>query len=83
MSILECISFLGSILAPPLYGLYELGGTGANKALVKYGYVPIDPKLSLSDARPDQQKLVQVVRDLLAEAKVTVKTLLSAAQPCI
>ncbi len=74
MSILSGVSdFFGLDIGTTAIRVVQLRGTGANKALVKYGYVPIDPKLSLSDAKPDQQKLVQVVRELLTQAKISVK----------
>lgn len=74
MSILSGVSdFFGLDIGTTAIRVVQLRGSGANKALVKYGYVPIDSKLSISDAKPDQQKLVQVVRELIAEAKVNVK----------
>ncbi len=74
MSILSGVSdFFGLDLGTTAIRVVQLRGSGPNKALVKYGYVPVDPKLSLSDAKADQQKLVQIVRELLTQARVTVK----------
>ncbi len=41
------------------------GGKGNPKVLVRQAYAPIDPKLAMSDARADQQKVMQIVRKML------------------
>lgn len=51
--------------------LVELRGSGATRSLVKYAYVPIDAKLSQSDSKVDQQKLAQILQNLVAEARPT------------
>lgn len=74
MSILSGVSdFFGLDIGTAAIRVVQLRGSGPNKALVKYGYVPIDPKLSISEAKADQQKLVQVVRELVEQSKITVK----------
>jgi type IV pilus assembly protein PilM len=74
MSILSGVSdFFGLDIGTTAIRAVQLRGSGPNKALVKYGYIPIDPKLSMSDAKADQQKLAQVVRELLEQAKISVK----------
>jgi type IV pilus assembly protein PilM len=40
---------------------------------LKYGYVPIDSKLSLSDSKVDQQKMAQVIAQLLSQARMTTR----------
>lgn len=49
--------------------LVELRGTGVNRSLVKYAYVPIEAKLSQSDSKVDQQRLAQILQNLVAEAR--------------
>jgi type IV pilus assembly protein PilM len=72
MSLLSGISdFFGLDIGTTAVRMVELRGNGRFKALVKYAYVPIDSKLSLSDAKADQQKLVAIIGDLLTQAKVT------------
>lgn len=74
MSLLTGVSdFFGLDIGTSAIRLVELRGGGPVKQLVRYGYVPIDIKLSMSDAKPDQQKVVQVVRDLLVQARVVSK----------
>ncbi len=47
----------------------QLRNTGRDqpKALVKYAYVPVTTKLVLSEARADQQKVMQIIHDMLAQ----------------
>lgn len=74
MSILSGVgNFFGLDIGTTAIRLVELSGSGNSKSLVKYAYAPIDSKISMSDSKADQQKLSQVVRDLLAQAKVTTK----------
>lgn len=74
MSILSGVSdFFGLDIGTTAIRAVQLRGSGPNKALVKYGYIPIDPKLAISDAKADQAKMVQYVRELLEQAKITVK----------
>ncbi|HSH55221.1 MAG TPA: type IV pilus assembly protein PilM, partial [Candidatus Limnocylindrales bacterium] len=43
------------------------------KSLAKYAYVPIDGKIAMSDAKPDQQKLASAIKDLVSQARITTK----------
>ena len=71
MSILSGVSdFFGLDIGTTAIRAVHLRGTGVNKTLIKYGYVPIDSKLAASDAKADQQKMAQVVRELLSQAKI-------------
>lgn len=63
--------FFGLDLGTTAIRLVQLRGSGNTKQLVKYAYAPIDAKVALSDANADQQKLVQALKDLLAQAKVS------------
>jgi len=74
MSILSGVSnFFGLDIGTTAVRVVQLRGSGATKALVKYGYMPIDAKISMSDAKADQQKVIQVVRELLEQAKITTR----------
>lgn len=66
-------SFFGLDIGTTAIRLAELHGTGPTKQLLKYGYVPIDSKLSLSDSKADQQKLAQVIAQLLSQARMTTR----------
>lgn len=73
MGLLSGISdFFGLDIGTTAIRMVQLRGSGKLKTLVKYAYVPIDSKLSQSDAKADQQKLVAVIKDLLMQAKVEI-----------
>ncbi|HSX53645.1 MAG TPA: type IV pilus assembly protein PilM [Patescibacteria group bacterium] len=74
MSLLSGVSeFFGLDIGTTAIRLVELRGSGRVKALVKYAFVPIDSKVSLSDSKADQQKMVQSLQELLNQAKVTTR----------
>ena len=74
MSLLSGVSsFFGLDIGTTGVRLVELRGTGNTKTLVKYAYVPLDGKLSQSDSKADQQKLAQIIANLVAEARLTTK----------
>jgi type IV pilus assembly protein PilM len=51
--------------------IVQLKGNGPSKALVKYAYVPIEPKLAMSDAKADQQQVAQIIGQLVKQARVS------------
>lgn len=72
MSLLSGVSsFFGLDLGTNALRLVELHGSGPNKTLTKYAYLPIDPHLSRSDAKTDQQKLLEALKTLLAQARLS------------
>jgi type IV pilus assembly protein PilM len=74
MSLLSGVSsFFGLDIGTTAVRLVELHGSGSVKTLVKYAYVPVDSKLVLSDSKADQQKLAQIIKDLLGQARMTTK----------
>jgi type IV pilus assembly protein PilM len=74
MSLITGVSdFFGLDLGTTAVRLVQLHGSGPIKQLVKYAYMPIDSKVAMSDAPADQQKLIQVVKELIDQAKVTTK----------
>lgn len=66
-------SFFGLDIGSTAVRLVELQGTGNAKALLKYAYVPVESTISLSDSKADQQKLAQVISQLVGQAHVTTK----------
>ena len=74
MTVLSGVSsFFGLDIGTTGMRLVELRGSGTTRSLVKYAYVPIDAKLSQSDSKVDQQKLSQILQNLIAEARPTTK----------
>jgi type IV pilus assembly protein PilM len=74
MSLLSGVSaFFGLDIGTTAIRLVELHGSGPTKQLLKYGYVPIDNKIALSDSKADQQKLAQTLSQLLAQAHMTTR----------
>ena len=74
MSILSGVSaFFGLDIGTTAVRLVELHGNGATKTLVKYAYVPIDSKIVLSDAKSDEQKLAQIIKELVSQSKLSTR----------
>jgi type IV pilus assembly protein PilM len=74
MSILSGLNdFFGLDIGTTAVRLVELKGTGTPRQLAKYAYVPLDPKLALSDSKADQDKLAQVIAQLVAQARLDTK----------
>lgn len=74
MSILSGVSaFFGLDIGTTAIRLVELQGSGQPRSLVKYAYLPIDGKIVLSDAKPDQQRLAQAISGLLNQAKLSTR----------
>lgn len=74
MSLLSGVSaFFGLDIGTTAVRLVELHGNGPVKTLVKYAYVPVDSKIVLSDSKSDQQKLGQVIKELLEQAHMTTR----------
>jgi type IV pilus assembly protein PilM len=72
MSLLSGVSdFFGLDIGTTAVRLVQLHGTGPVKALSKYAYTPVDVKIAVSDSKADQQKLMQIIKELLVEARVT------------
>lgn len=71
MSLLSGVSdFFGLDIGSDAIRLVQLRGSGPQKTLVKYGYVPIDTKTALSDAKSDQQKMATIISDLVSQSRV-------------
>lgn len=63
-------SFFGLDIGTTAVRLVELRGGGPIKSLVRYAYIPVESKIVLSDSKADQQRLAQVIRQLLDQANV-------------
>lgn len=74
MSLLSGVSsFFGLDIGTTAVRVVQLRGSGSTKALVRYGYAPLEGNIGISDAKADQQKVLAVIRDLLDQAKITTK----------
>jgi type IV pilus assembly protein PilM len=74
MSLLTGVSsFFGLDIGTTAVRVVQLRGNGPVKSLLRYAYVPIDSRLVLSDAKPDQQRLAQVIRELVEQAHVSTR----------
>jgi len=74
MSLFTGVSdFFGLDIGTSAVRLVELRGGGPVKQLVRYGFVPVDVKLAMSDSQSDQQQLAQVIQDLLAQSNIPSK----------
>lgn len=71
MGILTGVSaFFGLDIGTTAIRLVELKGSGPVKTLNRYAYVPIDSRLVLSDSKTDQQRLSQVIHELIQQAQL-------------
>lgn len=74
MSLLTGVTdFFGLDIGTTAIRLVQLRGNGPIKTLDKYAYKPVDSKIALSDSKADHQKLAQVIRDLLADSRITTR----------
>jgi len=74
MSILSGVSdFFGLDIGTSAIRVVQLQGKGPAKSLYNYGFVPVDSKIVLSEAPADQQKVVQIIKGLLAETRISTK----------
>jgi type IV pilus assembly protein PilM len=74
MSILSGVSgFFGLDIGTTAVRLVELRGNGPVKSLVRYAYVPVESKVVLSDSKTDQQRLSQIIKDLLEQSRITTR----------
>lgn len=74
MSLLNGVSsFFGLDIGTTAVRVVQLRDNGPVKSLVQYAYVPVDSKLVLSDSKTDQQRLSQIIRELLEQARMTTR----------
>lgn len=65
--------FFGLDIGTTAVRLVQMRGAGPTKTLVNYAYVPVDSKISLSDAKVDQQKLAQIISELVSKSRLSSK----------
>lgn len=74
MGLLNGVSaFFGLDIGTTAVRLVELRGSGPVKSLNRYAYVPVDSRLVLSDSKTDQQRLSQIIQNLVAQSGVSTK----------
>lgn len=75
MSILSGVSdFFGLDIGTKAIRVVQLRGAGAVKSLAHYGYITTDGKVTLSDAKADQQKMAQAIKQLVDQAGISTKS---------
>jgi type IV pilus assembly protein PilM len=65
--------FFGLDIGTTALRLVQLKGSGSMRSLSRYGLMPIDSKLTYSDARADQQKLAETIKDFIAQSGVSTR----------
>jgi len=74
MSLLSGVSsFFGLDIGTTAIRVVQLRGSGGVKSLIRYAYVPVDSKLVLSDAKTDQQRLSQLIKELVTQAGLSTR----------
>lgn len=74
MSFVSGISdFFGLDIGTTGIRLVQLRGAGDVKSLIRYSYMPITENISTSDAPADQQKLGQLVKELVASSGLSTR----------
>jgi type IV pilus assembly protein PilM len=62
--------FFGLDIGVTAIRMVQLKDNGSSKSLVKYAYVPVSNNLAVSDSKADQQKLSQVIAQLVKQVGV-------------
>jgi len=66
-------SFFGLDIGTTAVRVVQLRGGGPVKGLLRYAYVPVDSKLVLSDSKTDQQRLAQIIKELVEQAAMSTR----------
>ena len=66
-------SFFGLDIGTTAVRAVQLRGGGPVKSLLRYAYVPVDSKVVLSDSKTDQQRLAQVIKELVEQSGMTTR----------
>lgn len=66
-------SFFGLDIGTTAVRAVQLRGGGSVKSLLRYAYVPVDSKLVLSDSKTDQQRLAQIIKELVEQSGMTTR----------
>lgn len=74
MSLLSGVSeFFGLDIGTSAVRAVQVTNNPKTKQLMRYAIAPLDAKVSMSDAKADQQKVAQQIRDMLAQSGITTK----------
>lgn len=74
MSLLSGVSeFFGLDIGTTAVRIVQLRGSGPSKQLLKYVASPIDSTIAISDAASDQQKIAQIIRDLINNSQISTR----------
>jgi len=65
--------FFGLDIGTTAIRVVELHGGGKVRGLAHYGQISVDSKISQSDANADMQRLVQSIRQVIADSKITTR----------
>lgn len=65
--------FFGLDIGTTAIRVVELHGGGKVRGLAHYGQIAVDSKISQSDANADMQRLVQSIRQVIADSKITTR----------
>lgn len=65
--------FFGMDIGSTAVRVVQLSGRGPKKELRSYAYMPLDPKVAMSDSAADQQKLALSVKNLVSKAGLSTK----------
>lgn len=72
MGILSGVNeFFGLDIGTSAIRIVQLRNSGSVKSLVRYGSIDIDSNIALSESKADQQKLAQIIRQLVRDAGIT------------
>lgn len=74
MSLLSGVSeFFGLDIGTTAIRAVQVTNNPKSKQLLRYAMTPIDSKIALSDAKADQQKVANAIKDMLAQAQISTK----------
>lgn len=65
--------FMGLDIGTSALRVVELVGSGKNKIIGRYGMTPLEPGISISDSRADQQKLAEAIKAFIAQSGIRTK----------
>jgi type IV pilus assembly protein PilM len=65
--------FFGLDIGTTALRAVQLGGGGTTKTLGRYGEMAVDGRVAVSDAKEDQQKLAQYIKQLVDKVGITTK----------
>ena len=72
MGLLSGVSeFFGLDIGTSAIRVVQLKGSGTLRTLSRYASVPLDGTIGASDSKSDQQKIAQIIKDLVIQAGIT------------